>query len=226
MTVENTACSITYDGNDADTDFPTTFRFLAAAHLVVETSDDDGETWTTLTLDDDYEVAGANAAEPGGTVTTADPVATGTKLRITRSTPVTQLNSFQTTGSLPVATIETSFDKLTMIAQEQAAAIAELQGLGDLVDVGELADAIEVGEEINVDADSVDESFPLEIVCAGGQAAKYVVWQVERDGATDVPFAEPPHVQWVAGPTNKLTVQRISGLEPGVTYFLTGLVFF
>lgn len=211
MTVENTACSVSYAGNDVRVDFPTTFRFLEEEHLVVETSDDDGETWTTLVLGDGYEVDGAGDDEPGGTVTTTDPVETGTTLRITRETPRTQLNVFQTTGPLPAATIETSFDKLTMIAQEQDALREAAEAGAVPVDLDP-----EVVTDTFVAQEPIEDTFPRNVACAGTPAGVVLIdlknlttptEELVTDGLVRGPF--------VAG---QFTVNHLEGLTPGQQY--------
>ena len=72
-----------YDGNDATTVFPYTYKINDDVHLVVVLTDTDGND-TTLVLDTDYTVSGVGEAS-GGNVTypiSGDPLATGEKLTI------------------------------------------------------------------------------------------------------------------------------------------------
>jgi hypothetical protein len=221
QTVENTNSRIDYDGNDVRVDFPTTFAFLAESDLVVQTSDDDGETWTTLTLDDEYSVAGADDPEPGGTVTFGTPPATGTTVRLERSTPITQELEFQTSGPLPAKAVGEELAKLTFICQELARRVAALEALADLVNVTELADAVRIGPTVFTTADPAETTFPFNVACPGGENAEFIVWRVVGD---DI-FIEGAVVDWDVG-VDVITVKGITGLLPNVEYALKGLVFF
>ena len=73
---------------------------------------------TTQTLDFHYTVAGAGAAA-GGSVTMSVVVAGGEKLVIERITPVSQLTDLRNNATaFSPETIEATFDKLIMIAQQ------------------------------------------------------------------------------------------------------------
>jgi hypothetical protein len=227
-TLENTAVSVSYDAN-GDTEFPTTFAFLDEEHLLVETSDDDGDTWTTLVLGTDYEVTGASDPEPGGNVSTAGllgAVPNGTTVRITRQTPITQLNSFRTTGALPVTTIQESFVKLTMIAQEERAKSAALEALSGLVTVTDLADGARVAETFTTDADDVESTFPFDITVPGGESATNAIFRVFPNGDDGHRFDTPPVVQWTPTALNTISIVAIDGLDPNTEYVLAGLVIF
>lgn len=222
--LENTQSQVTYTGNGVTTEFPTTFAFLEDDHLVVESSDDDGDTWTELTLDDDYTVDGAGEEEPGGTVTTDVAVANGDKLRITRETPITQLAELQTSGPLPSKTIIQGLVKVTMWGQEMKRQQEELQALQDLVVISG-ADATHVTKDFTTDADAVEETFPFQVDCVGGNTARGGALNVYLRSDTSHRFDTPPFVQWVPGPGNKITVVAIDGLDPAKDYTVSGVVF-
>lgn len=211
MTVENTAVSVTYDGDGSGTYYPTTFKFLADAHLVVETSANGGTTWVTKTLGADYSVLGAGAAEPGGAVIMTVAVASGSKLRIKRRTPRTQLNSFRTTGPLPVATIEASFDKLTMIAQEDAAFIAALEA----GTTGSTYTATRVTDTFTV-LDPLELTFPR-TVAAGVAPVTVIIGRIENLDQPGEVLDQPPSLAWSPSGTN-FVVHRVNGLTPGDAY--------
>ena len=112
MTVTSTSSSVTYVGDGVVTAFPTGFRFLEAAHLVVDL---DG---APLSEGTDYTVAGAGA-DAGGTVTLlAGPLELGAELRITRTVPLTQLTAFRTQGEFSPRLHEDALDLLTMAVQQ------------------------------------------------------------------------------------------------------------
>lgn len=227
MTVLLTHCKVSYEGDDVTTAFPTTFRFLEAEHLVVELSDDDGETWDDLTMGVDYEVSGANAAEPGGTVTLTGHgvLADGEKLRIKRRTPITQPTAFGTFTKFTAATHELAQDRRCMVEQEIVDRLEDVEALNGTVAVEELGDAALLNDQI-VTGDVVSASFPIVVAVADGQNALVGAWRVDKVGAPTVPNAEPPQVQWIPGPANdQITIINVSGLEPNSTYFYTGLIF-
>lgn len=111
-----------YDGDGVTVAFPAPWRYLDVAHLLVERVAADGAE-TILALGVDY-AATAGPTDAGGTVTTTVAPAAGQKLRIRRVTPEAQQTQYPTTGSFPAASHELALDRLTMIGQEQTAAIA------------------------------------------------------------------------------------------------------
>lgn len=226
MSVTVEASSISYDGNDIADEFAVPFKFLETNDLLVRTTDDNGDTYTTLVEGVDYTVDG-EGEDAGGAVTTTDPVATGTSIVIERNTDITQETDFAPQGPFPAARHETALDKLTLICQELNRRIEALEALGDLVTVSELADAVEYTASFHVDGDEPEAIFPIQLVVAGGENAKYIIWHVWKDGAESTKTDEPPQVQWFPGPADRVTVVYISGLEPQSTlYQLRALVFF
>jgi hypothetical protein len=220
VTVE--ASSISYNGNSIADEFAVPFKFLETDDLLVRTTTDAGETYTTLVEGVGYTVDG-EGEDSGGTVTTTDPVATGTTIVIERNTDITQESDFAPQGAFPVARHETALDKLTLICQELDRRLAAQEALGDGVDVPELADAEEISDSITPTA-PVEAFFPMQIACAGGINARTVIWHVARED--NAPMVEPPQVDWRRGPDNNITINYISGLEAGTEYSLVGLVFF
>jgi hypothetical protein len=219
VTVEVQASSIAYTGNGAQVDFPTTFSFGEASDLTVEV---DG---VLKTLNTHYTVAGAGAAEPGGTVTFLVAPTNGAAVTIERNTPITQLTNFLTSGPFTAASVTRAFDKLTRIAQEQDRRLDALEALSDLVTVSDLADAVTIGDEI-VTLDPVESTFPYVLPCPNGSAATFILWHVRHIDGEDSPMREPPNVDWSAGPGNQITIHNISGLMPGQDYLTYGLIFF
>lgn len=116
MSLTNTTDSIIYVGNDSTDSFSIPFPFMLDTDIVAITVTDDVET--TLVLNTDFEVEGAQV-EAGGTLTLLSGVLpTGTSLYIGRVEPLTQLANIRNQNQYYASVHETVFDKLTMIAQQ------------------------------------------------------------------------------------------------------------
>ncbi|MFZ8932512.1 MAG: hypothetical protein ACO2ZP_01255 [Bacteriovoracaceae bacterium] len=124
MTISSENRANLYTGNDSTTVFPFTYKIFDESHLEVITLDTATSVETVLTLNVDYTVSGIGA-DGGGTITypiSGDPLASGDKLYITRTVPLTQLKDLLNQGGFYAETHEEVFDYLTMIAlqlQEQ-----------------------------------------------------------------------------------------------------------
>ena len=116
MTVSTTISSILYTGNGATTAFATTFQFLAETDLIVTKILISSGAETTQVLTTDYTVSGG--AGSTGTVTMVAAPSSLYQLRIKRSTARLQSTDYIENNAFPVATVETEFDRLTMISQE------------------------------------------------------------------------------------------------------------
>lgn len=118
MTVSASNSKNIYDGNDATTVFPYTYKVLDSAHLtVIRTDADDAET--TLVLDTDYTMDGVGEAS-GGNVTypkTGSPLPTGEKLTLVREVPLLQLTDYHNQGGFYPETTEEQFDLDVMMMQ-------------------------------------------------------------------------------------------------------------
>lgn len=123
MAVSTAYAPLEYAGNDVTTAFSVTWPFFTGT-LVVTAIDDDGvETVKTITTH--YTVSGgtdANGLPATGTVTMLTAPATGTQLRIERSTPKTQAAVYTENDAFPAKTHEAALDKLTLLHQEGIAA--------------------------------------------------------------------------------------------------------
>lgn len=220
MTVEVSYSPANGIGNGVTAEFPTGWMFLANEHLTVERSADLGVTWQTYVLDVDYTVTGAGDPEPGGTVILAGALAINDLLRISRTTPVTQTTALRVNGPYLPATIMGMFDKLTLIAQEQAYRLLSLEALGDLVTVTDLADGAFAVVSFTTDADAVEESFPISVPVANAINVEglIIISAVNSEDPAEV-FDEPPVLQWAnPGDGVNVTVKYISGLKPGTEY--------
>ncbi|EPP0959105.1 hypothetical protein ACULX3_001719 [Cronobacter turicensis] len=116
MTVSTEVDHNNYTGNGVTTAFDYNFRVFKKSDLTV-TVVDLNENITTLVLDTDYTVSGAGAYF-GGKVNLAIPLATGWKISIERSLPVTQETDLRNQGSFFPEIHEDAFDKLTMLIQQ------------------------------------------------------------------------------------------------------------
>lgn len=116
MTVETTLAREQYATNGTTGPWSVRFYFLEDDHLQVIYTDEDGAE-ATLTLNAGYTVTGAGD-EAGGTVTTTTAYASGGYITILRNVEPLQEVDLIDGDSLPAETLETAFDKLTMLAQQ------------------------------------------------------------------------------------------------------------
>jgi microcystin-dependent protein len=131
MTVTTTANSISYAGNGVTTAFAFPYIFFAPGNLVVTLFNvaanayinpppvlDGPATW-------DYTVTGVvtdGEYASGGTVTFNTAPLTGYTVSLVRVVPAIQLVTLLDNTKFPAATINTEFDYLTVLAQQQLAA--------------------------------------------------------------------------------------------------------
>lgn len=113
---------ITYTEDGATASRAISFPFIDAEDLVVTRLSADGETSEVLTLNEDYTVTGGSFATGTLTLDAESLGEDGSELTLARATAQEQLGDYG--DNWPVETIEQALDRLTMIAQEQAYAIA------------------------------------------------------------------------------------------------------
>lgn len=108
-----------YDGNGSTVEFPYTFRILDRTQILVSLIEivDDDIIETIQVIDDDYDVDGVGNSG-GGTVTFFVAPPTGMSIVLVRNVPFSQTAGFPAHSPFPASTVETSYDKLTQIAQE------------------------------------------------------------------------------------------------------------
>jgi hypothetical protein len=233
VSVTGTASSISFNGNDVADEFALPFRVLEDDDLLVRTTDDHGETYTTLVLDTDYELAGVGPDDGTGTAEAvtltllAGPLPTDTQLVIERNTDPDQETTFQPQGTFSPILHSRMADKLTLLVQELLRRVAVLEALADLVNVTELATAAVFTEDVAGSVDDIENAFPFEVAVAGGQNARFAVFRVftDDDSVLDV----GPNVQWRPGPADKITILKIDGLAAtggGGPFHINGMVFF
>jgi hypothetical protein len=113
MTVSSLTTSVTYVGNGVTTAFPVTFPFF---EITVEETI--AGTTTALVEGSDYSISGG--AGSTGTVTISPAPASGTQIRIRRTTDRRQLADYVENDPFPAQTHEQALDRLTMVVQEIA----------------------------------------------------------------------------------------------------------
>lgn len=217
MSLTVTASQVSYNGNGAQTVFPTTFKFLDNSNVLVEKKLNGGTTFATLTEGAHYNLAGAGV-DAGGNVTMLAAPAAGDVLRITRNTPRTQPVAFRTQGQFLAETHETAFDREEMQIQELERRVTAVEAAGASVVLA----ASKVVDTFVV-ADPVEGSFPRVVACAG-TPSMVLVGRVEdlTDPALSQPGLGTADISAVA--LNQFTVRHVPGLTPGHNTRITYLV--
>lgn len=151
-------------GNGTTTAFPFSFKVFAASDLQVVRANSVGVE-TVLTLNSDYTVTlnSNQTSNPGGTVTLASALATGSTMAMTSVIGYLQPTDLTNQGGFYPAVINTSLDRLTMLTQqlkEQVDRSAKLPITNDadadalVADIVRLADS---ADEIDTVAGSVGD---------------------------------------------------------------------
>lgn len=126
MALTTTTRKVIHSGNSSATVFSYTFPILAASHLsVIYTDADDVET--TLSPSQ-YSVTGIGGLS-GGNVTYApggSPIATGTKLTIVRTVPLTQTTVLTNQGGYYPEVVERRLDEIYMAMQQLDEALSRV----------------------------------------------------------------------------------------------------
>lgn len=203
MTISTTASRISYNGNGSTTAFSFPYRFLTNADLTVIKVAADG-TETTLTLNTNYTVTGADQ-DAGGTVTVSVAPLSGQRLVIYREIDITQEVDYITGDAFPAETHERALDRLTMIAQQHQDAIDRSAKLP----VSSTADADALVADIVRLADSADEVDAV----AGIEASVVTVAGIDSEVATVAGIAA--NVTTVAGVSGNVTT--VAGISSNVT---------
>lgn len=120
MTVSSPQSEIQYAGDGVTTVFAIPFYFLENTHISVMLFNASGSVLPQV-LDVDYTLTGAGD-QSGGTLTFNIEPMTGYTVEIRRDVPATQLTDYQPNDDFPAESHERALDKLTMIAQQVAAA--------------------------------------------------------------------------------------------------------
>lgn len=120
MSVGNTNSYVNHAGNGSKVEFTFDFPAISANDIKCRITHTDGSTRNLESTEYSVVLSGT-----GGSVTVAMPPASGETLRIYRTTPITQDTGFDT-GYINNADISNAMDKLTLIAQENRNAMAEV----------------------------------------------------------------------------------------------------
>lgn len=116
MTVSTVINHEQYDGNGITTVFPYRFRILTSSHMVVTTSDPDGNI-SVLVEGTGYTVTGVGLVN-GGNVELKAPLKEGWSISLDRKLPAVQETDLRNQGRFYAETHENAFDYLTMLIQQ------------------------------------------------------------------------------------------------------------
>ena len=130
-----------FDGNNVATTFPFDFKIFAESDLRVVLRDAlTAEYLLTLGVDYSVSMNPDQNADPGGSITyplSGSPLATGERLTITTDLELSQQTVFTNLGKFFPATVEDTFDRLTMLLRqiqaESARAIRVPVSLSDVL---------------------------------------------------------------------------------------------
>ena len=117
MATGTTNVSTSELGDGSTTEFSFDWRVLDAANVKVKTIDGDDLTESDLEYGVDYTVA-VNTNGVGGTVTFSSAPADGDEVFIYRDTPLVQSLELEGIGNLSEKSLEQSYDRAILIAQE------------------------------------------------------------------------------------------------------------
>jgi hypothetical protein len=129
MAVTGTTSETEYTGDGGTTRFPTVFRFLDQADLVVTVTPAGGGAPVVQTLGIHYTVDGVGA-DAGGNVNFIAAPAVGDLVTVERNTPIVQDIHFALQGDFFPETHEEAFDQGTMIDQELERRVTALENSG------------------------------------------------------------------------------------------------
>ncbi len=116
MSLSTTANKAQFNGSGTSGPFTFNFRFLDNSHITVIKTDVRGAD-TTLTETTDYTLTGVGSYA-GGSVTLVVALASGEKLTIVRSVPLTQPTDLRNQGAFFAEVHEDAFDRLCMQVQQ------------------------------------------------------------------------------------------------------------
>lgn len=121
MTLTSTLARQRYTGTGLVTTYPCNFRVLEASHLIV--SRIVAGTATVLAYGPDYTIASLGAVGNASVVLTT-PLALGAEILMRRSVPLTQPTDLRNQGAFYPEIHEDTFDRMTMILQQQEDAVS------------------------------------------------------------------------------------------------------
>jgi hypothetical protein len=124
MTVSVLRNKVQYGGNDSTTAFTVNFPYTEKSQIKVYLGDTLKSLTTHYTLTD---------PDSTGTVTFLTPPATGTLVTILRETDFLQTIDYANNDILDAETLESAFDKLTMMCQQVKGLVDKAVGFDDTV---------------------------------------------------------------------------------------------
>ena len=219
-TVPANISELDFTGNGVWTDAALTFPIQAKSHLVVTLLLDGETVATTQVLGTHYTVDAAPSDAPTVTMLTAPPSLS--TLHVERTVPITQILNLLTAGPFSPATHTAALDKRTMVEQQLDRRIARLEGLSDLVSLATF-DAQMVTLSFTSDADDVESTFTagiltVPVVLGDGESLTGVVVAKVAGADASLEAVQVRDWDWAA---DVLTINFISGLEPGIAYTLS-----
>lgn len=215
ITVPSELSELSFTGNGVATAFPLTFPILETSDLVVTLTPTGGSE--TLQIEGvDYTVSAAPSAAPTVNMTAAP--ANGDALHVERTLPITQEVDLLTQGPFSPETHTEMHDQRVMVDQQLARRIARLEALASLTSIANFAAQL-VTMAFAADAVEVRDTFPLTTAVVGEVTgvlvAKVVDLNEDEDGNEAIMVR---NWSWAA---NLLTIDDITGLQPGHNYLLT-----
>ena len=121
MSVDGTTIYTKYDMDGETLAFDFTFKGIKGSEEDIKCATISSGTVTLLTYETDYSVV---ITDDGGTVTVEDAQDEDIELLVWRDTTNTQESSYDDYNHFPADTVESDFDKRTLVAQETADAIS------------------------------------------------------------------------------------------------------
>jgi len=180
MAVATTANKSQFNGSGTTGPFTFNFRFYNNSEIsVVKTSILGVDT--TLTETTHYTLTGANSYS-GGSVTLLTALAVDERLTVYRTIPATQPTDFRNQGAFFAEVHEDSFDRLTMIVQQQQEEIGRTIKVG-ITSVSDPEDYLADAQQYAANAAaSAADAAAAELAAEDAQAAAEAAASVLSDG--------------------------------------------
>lgn len=220
-TVPTEVSEESFTGNGVTTAFPLSFPIIETSDLVVELTLD-GETEPTLQVEGvDYNVSAAPSDAPTVTMVVAPPA--DSELHVERTVDIIQPVNLQTAGPFSPSTQTQMHDRRTMVEQQLARRLGRLEALSELVVLEAFDASLLIGLTIETEPTDVADTFPANypLVLAPGEAVTGLIVAKATGSAQLREALQVTEWEWAG---DVLTINYVTGLEPGHTYELTLLV--
>ncbi|MFA6661539.1 MAG: hypothetical protein WCS56_00730 [Bacilli bacterium] len=179
--------AVLLEADGAIVDFAFGFKVFADTDIVVALVDEDS-VGTVQTITTDYTVA-LNTTSDGGTVTFSEAPDEDYDVSITRAMPLTQATNIPNLGLFKAKHLENALDKLTLVVQDQGAALdrAVLQNpYGDALEITLPAASSGAFLGWNADADALEnKTEPSSLPAATDEAILYGSGTAWAKGSVD-----------------------------------------